>query len=616
MGKEPNLYSFDPENEFLAITEENAVDTKFALNSFVAFAKDKEEHSLGYINLSVFIQNWNASSKCNKIILAQEEASDKEIGFYLNGFDSKGKKAPKGAKSNKLAIEMFYKSLFPKENDAEAIKFSVSTHTTFFIEINDRSDNDAGEIIAAVTFLYDEKRENAMILWLGVLDQVPKKYKDTFIKAFGTSLRRKGFSTILIMAVIKWCKVINTTKLNLWLQVSDHSVEAKLFYEAKGFYYKGMNKDDIAESLRELLNKSTWINQSHMMLYCCNDGFFITNDTFDSSNVEMESVVDNQVFVKEPPTPSETAAEVAKMESDEIMKQAEDSKANNIIKVTDSQNKKIELDLNQEDRIVLIEKIKSKDPEFDPTRFIYLTMNNKSGSWYRKKLASQSYIMYPARSLQIKEHGTIAPEILSNLLLQYPMLKEYMKCNNPGQTVRAHEMKTAFLTFDDRKGISDDDWLQWDPLQILLNIFVDFGGCENVAIIPAYTAAQCKEFIEMKNNDTGFYNSCERYNKYKQVVGSIPPQMRKELLNKRLIVYVNNESGIHWTCTFLFNLGQYIKNFEDCKKDMKQKIKRSGMEPSGYLHYDPYSAGTQYKKPPFNCGLLQFLNIIYDHCWQ
>ena len=40
------------------------------------------------------------------------------------------------------------------------------------------------------------------------------------------------------------------------------------------------------------------------------------------------------------------------------------------------------------------------------------------------------------------------------------------------------------------------------------------------------------------------------------------------------------------------------------------------MEPSGYLHYDPYSAGTQYKKPPFNCGLLQFLNIIYDHCWQ
>ena len=67
-------------------------------------------------------------------------------------FNSIGKKVPKGAKNNKLAIEMFYKSLFLKENDAEAIKFSVSTHTTFFIEINNRSGNDAGEIIAAVTF--------------------------------------------------------------------------------------------------------------------------------------------------------------------------------------------------------------------------------------------------------------------------------------------------------------------------------------------------------------------------------------------------------------------------------------------------------------------------------
>ena len=112
--------------------------------------------------------------------------------------------------------------------------------------------------------------------------------------------------------------------------------------------------------------------------------------------------------------------------------------------------------------------------------------------------------MYPVRSLQIKEHGTIGPEIVSNLLSHYPMLKEYMKCNNPGQTVRKHEMKTAFLTVNDRKGISDDNWLSWDPLQIMLNIFVDFGGYENVAIIPAYTSFQCKEFIEKKRYDTGF----------------------------------------------------------------------------------------------------------------
>ena len=238
-----------------------------------------------------------------------EEESDKGIGFYLNGLDCKGQKAQKSAKSKRLAIELFYKFIFPKEIDAEGIKFNVSMHTTLFIEVNDRTSNDAGDIIAAVTFLYDKTRENAMITWLGVIDKVPNKYKDTFVKNFGTSLRRKGFSTILIIAVIKWCKVINNKKFNLWLQVSNNSTEAKLFYEAKGFYYKGMKKDDIAESLREFLNKETWIDQSHMLLYCCNDGRFITNEIVESANVENESEVDNQTFVDTSATPIDTTVE-------------------------------------------------------------------------------------------------------------------------------------------------------------------------------------------------------------------------------------------------------------------------------------------------------------------
>ena len=248
MGKSSNLYSFDRKNEFLASKEEKTFDTDFALNSFISFVEDKHVQSLGYIHLSVFLQNWNASSKCNKTILAKE-ALDKGIGFYLNGLDCKVKKVQKTAKGKKSAITLFYKSVFPKEINAEGIKFSVSTHTTLFIEVNNCTSNDTGDIIAAITFLYDKTRENAMILWLGVSDKIPDKYKDTFGKTFGTSFQRKGFSTILIIAVIKWCKVINTTKLNLWLQVSNNSAEAKLFYKAKGFYYKGMKKKDIVASL-------------------------------------------------------------------------------------------------------------------------------------------------------------------------------------------------------------------------------------------------------------------------------------------------------------------------------------------------------------------------------
>ena len=350
LEKNSNLYDFDCNNEFGAVNKENSVDTKFALNSFIAFAKEEERQSLGYINLSVFLQNWNPDSKCNKITLAQEKESDREIGFYLNGFDCKGKKAQKEVKSKRLAIESFYKSLFPKENDAEAIKFSVSTHTTFFIEAHDRQQNNASDIIAAVTFLYDKKRENAMILWLGVLDEVPDKYKDTFVRNFGSSFRRKGFSTILIMTVIKWCKVVNTSKLNLWLQVSNHSIDAKLFYEAKGFYYKGMKKDDIAESLRESLNKSTWIDQSHMLLYCCNDGHFhTTNENFESLNVENESEVEDETYVDTSSTQHASFNEFTKMISDQIVKQTKENKANKQFKVPDSRENDFEIDLNQKD---------------------------------------------------------------------------------------------------------------------------------------------------------------------------------------------------------------------------------------------------------------------------
>ena len=155
-------------------------------------------------------------------------------------------------------------------------------------------------------------------------------------------------------------------------------------------------------------------------------------------------------------------------------------------------------------------------------------------------------------------------------------------------------MKPAYVTVKDRRGISYTNWLNWDILQIMLNIFVDFGGYENVAIIPAYTSKHCKNFIEKRKNEMGFYDACERYDKYKAVIKSIPYKMRKELLNKQLIVYVNCHGGYHFTCTFLFKLGQYINNFEDCKKDLKSKNKRSGIEPSGYLHFDPYSTGANY----------------------
>ena len=148
-----------------------------------------------------------------------------------------------------------------------------------------------------------------------------------------------------------------------------------------------MNKDDIAESLRDLLNKTTWIDQPHMLLYCCNDGHFITDETSEDLTIEDENEADDQLSVDTSFNSSEAADEFAKIVADQ---QAKDSKTSNIIKVTDSKNVIIEIDLNQEDRSVLINKIKAKDPEFDPKKLLYLTINNKSTKgYYRKKLAGQ-----------------------------------------------------------------------------------------------------------------------------------------------------------------------------------------------------------------------------------
>ena len=74
------------------------------MNSFIAFAEDKEEQSLGNIPLSIVLQEWNPTSKCNEIILARE---DNKIDFYLNGFAPNGKKAPKEIKVKRQPLKRF-----------------------------------------------------------------------------------------------------------------------------------------------------------------------------------------------------------------------------------------------------------------------------------------------------------------------------------------------------------------------------------------------------------------------------------------------------------------------------------------------------------------------------
>ena len=177
---------------------------------------NKEKQTLGYILLTVFSGNWCPSSRCNTILTDKKKDAEEQIGFYLNAFEYKLKQKQKVYKL-KQAIQDFYKVIFPKATDTESIKFSVDNHTTFYIEINDRANKEGGNIIAAITFLSDKSRENALILWLGTMDEVLNKYRNTYIKKFGESFCRNGLSTILMRIVIKYCMISNNAGVNLWL---------------------------------------------------------------------------------------------------------------------------------------------------------------------------------------------------------------------------------------------------------------------------------------------------------------------------------------------------------------------------------------------------------------
>ena len=84
---------------------------------------------------------------------------------------------------------------------------------------------------------------------------------------------------------------------------------------------------------------------------------------------------------------------------------------------------------------------------------------------------------------------------------------------------------------------------------MMLNLFIGYGGFDNVAIIPAYTSTLCKFFREEKRKErNNLHDHAETYKAYQTVLGSIPVSTRKGLLHKRLIVYVHCLGNQHWIC--------------------------------------------------------------------
>ena len=63
--------------------------------------------------------------------------------------------------------------------------------TTLFIEIKQTTNKKAkqGDTIAAINFVCNENNDNAYISWLGALNCMPTKYKNTYVESFGDSFQ-------------------------------------------------------------------------------------------------------------------------------------------------------------------------------------------------------------------------------------------------------------------------------------------------------------------------------------------------------------------------------------------------------------------------------------------
>ena len=154
---------------------------------------------LGEIYLHYCLTSWAVNLKCSKIIIQKSKTQKEKIVFYLNALDHRKRDQEEESKKvGDLLIE-FYLSIFDKEANKKSVKACVDNHTTFFIQLYDKKEKEPLDIIAAITFLFDEKKENVLICWLGIKKDIPENLKDTYLKKFGASFQSNGLGTFLIM---------------------------------------------------------------------------------------------------------------------------------------------------------------------------------------------------------------------------------------------------------------------------------------------------------------------------------------------------------------------------------------------------------------------------------
>ena len=153
-----------------------------------------------------------------------------------------------------------------------------------------------------------------------------------------------------------------------------------------------------------------------------------------------------------------------------------------------------------------------------------------------KKDMKKVYVKYPPNTDTFIKKGALGMDTIISLFNNYPLLREYMKVDNPDIENRSIYLKPCYFDCKARILLNLKGYLPWEYIQIMLNIFLEYGSFDNVAVLSTYTSALCKQFckdkkeelrLQSKNSNDSHAASIQRIKTYNSIIKSIPEKTQK-----------------------------------------------------------------------------------------
>ena len=244
------------------------------------------------LSLLTFLKKWSLDLKCYKIISNIEEYEKLKPGsmysvFQFNGLDVNNKKRDGNMKRINKKLANFYADIFQMNKADENLTQSIWFCWSLYITLHNSADGKEKEVIAAVTFECDHKKENVFIYWIAAAIELSEdESKISYFKDMNGTYQRIGLCSFVIQVIIKCCAIDSKSDTNIYLQCSTNRSFSVSFYTKKGFHIKGNNMDLIPNSIKPKARYFIKEDQTSMMI--CNHGYFQHKIPESSENVNKD----------------------------------------------------------------------------------------------------------------------------------------------------------------------------------------------------------------------------------------------------------------------------------------------------------------------------------------